>query len=95
MVQDQFWKEAFLTNFTHFCTHNSPFSRNIGISMGQTPSKWAQNGLKTLVRASQMVPGLLLEKCVFDPLLVLKRPIFKAYWDFPWAKTRDHGLKTG
>ena len=31
----------------------------------------------------------------FDPLLVLKRPIFKALWDFPCVKTRHHGLKTG
>ena len=29
----------------------------------------------------------------FDPLLVPKRPIFKAFWDFPWPKTRHLGLK--
>ena len=41
--------------FTHCCSQNGPFSRNIGIFMGQNPSKWAQKGLETLVRASQMV----------------------------------------
>ena len=25
---------------------------------------------------------------------MLKHPIFKAFWDFPWPKTRHHGLKT-
>ena len=45
MVQDHFWKTAFLTHFY--------------------------------------------------PFLVLKRPIFKAFWHFPWPKTRHHRLKTG
>ena len=45
MVQDRFWKNAFLTHL--------------------------------------------------DPFLVLKQPIFKAFWDFPWPKTCHHGLKTG
>ena len=44
-----------------------------------------------------MVQDHFLEKRVFDPifdpLLVPKRPIFKAFWDFPWPKTRHHGLK--
>ena len=31
---------------------------------------------------------------IFDALLVPKRPIFKVFWDFPWPKTRHHGLKT-
>ena len=31
---------------------------------------------------------------IFDPLLVPKRPIFKAFWDFPWPITHYHGLKT-
>ena len=33
-------------------------------------------------------------KNTFDPFLVLKRPIFKAFWDFTWPKTRPHRLKT-
>jgi hypothetical protein len=31
----------------------------------------------------------------FLPLLVQKGPIFKALWDFPWAKMRHHRLKVG
>ena len=31
---------------------------------------------------------------IFDPFLVPKRPIFKAFWDFPWPITHHHGLKT-
>ena len=31
---------------------------------------------------------------IFDPFLVPNRPVFKALLDFPWPKTRDHGLKT-
>ena len=45
MVQEQFWKNAFLTHFS--------------------------------------------------PIFVPKWPIFKAFGDFPWAKTCHHGLKTG
>ena len=32
---------------------------------------------------------------IFDPFLVPKRPLFKAFWPFPWAKTCHHGLKMG
>ena len=35
-----------------------------------------------------------MEKQVFDAFLVLKRPIFKAFCDFPWLITRHHALKT-
>ena len=31
----------------------------------------------------------------FHPFLVAKWPIFKAFWDFPWAKTPRHGLQMG
>ena len=34
-------------------------------------------------------------KHIFDPFLLPKRPLFKAFWDFAWAKMRPHGLKTG
>ena len=30
---------------------------------------------------------------IFDPFLVPKRPIFKAFWDFPWPIMHHHGLK--
>ena len=32
---------------------------------------------------------------IFDPFLVPKWPIFKAFWEFPGAKTRRHGVKMG
>ena len=31
---------------------------------------------------------------IFDPFLVPKRPIFKAFWDFSWPITHHHWLKT-
>ena len=31
---------------------------------------------------------------IFDPFLLLKRPIFKALGDFPGPLTRHHWLKT-
>ena len=56
--------------------------------MGSNTCLCAENG-----------PGSLLEKYIFDPLfdpfLVPKRSIFKAFWVFQWAKTGDHGLKIG
>ena len=30
---------------------------------------------------------------IFEPFLVLNQPLFKAFWDYPWTKTRQHGLK--
>ena len=35
-----------------------------------------------------------MEKHFFDPFLVAKQPIFKAFWDFRRAKTGHHELKT-
>ena len=32
---------------------------------------------------------------IFDSFLVPKWPTFKEFWDFPWPKTRHHGLKRG
>ena len=60
--------------------------------MGQNASPRAQNGLKTLEHPewSKSTFG-----SVFDPFLVPKRPLFKACWDFPRAKTRTHGYKMG
>ena len=58
MVPDHFWKNAFLT---HFCPIFGPktahFQGILGFSMAQNASPGAQNGLKTLVWASQMVQG--------------------------------------
>ena len=70
MVQDHFWKDAFLT---HFCPIVGPktahFQGILGFSMAQNASPRAQKGLKTLVWASQMVQGHFLEKRVFDQFL--------------------------
>ena len=64
-----------------------------GLNSIKTRSKWAQkfclsipNGLGSLLEKPHFSP-------IFDPFLVPKRPIFKAFWDFPWPKTRHHGLK--
>ena len=61
----------------------------------KTGSKWAHFTCLRTPNGS----GSLLEKRVFDPFfthfLLPKRPLFKAFWDFPWAKTRPNGLKMG
>ena len=44
-----FEKMHFQPFFHPFCSPKGPLSRKFGISMGQNPSKWAQNGLKTVV----------------------------------------------
>ena len=86
-------KRVFDPFFTHFCPQNGPFSRHIGIFHGpkRVPmgSKWAKTTCLSIPKGS----GSLFEKRVFDLFLVPKRPIFKAFWDFPWAKRRHHGLK--
>ena len=88
-------KRVFDPLFTHFCCQNAAFSRHIGIFHGPKPittgSKWAINTCPSMPNGL----GSLLEKCVFDPFLVSKRPIFKAFGDFPWVKTHNLGLKMG
>ena len=77
---------------THFSLQNRVFQGILAFSMGQNASPRAQNGLKTLEHPewSKSTFG-----SVFDPFLVPKRPLFKACWDFPRAKTRTHGYKMG
>ena len=91
-------KRVFDPVLTHFWSKNGPFSRDFGIFHGPkrvtSGSKWAKNTCLTIPYG----PRSLLEKCLFDPFdafVVLKRPIFKAFWHFPWPKTRHHGLKMG
>ena len=62
----------------------------------------AQNGLKmgsfhlfVHPKRSRITFGKHILDPFLDPFFVPKRPIFKAFWDFPWAKTGHHGLKTG
>ena len=38
--------------------------------------------------------GRGLEKCVLDPFLVPKQPVFKAFWDFRRTKMGHHKHKT-
>ena len=55
-VQDHFWKNVFLTHFSPiFGPKRAHFQGTLGFSMGQNASPRAENGLKTLVRASQVV----------------------------------------
>ena len=94
--------------FTQFCSENGPFSRNIGTSMGQNPSKWAQNGLKTAVRASQMVQdhfGKIRFGPIFDPLSSQNRPSSRHFGIFhvpkhittasKWAKNTCLSIQNG
>ena len=87
-------KRVFDPFLTHCWSQNGPFSRHFGIIHEPKPvatgSKWA----KTTCLSTINGPGSFLDKRFFDPLLVPERPIFKAFWDFPWPKTRHHGLKT-
>ena len=66
MVQDHFWKNAFLS---HFWFPNSPISKQFGIvhwpKHVTTSTKWG----KTTCLSIPNGPGSLLEKCAFDPLL--------------------------
>ena len=50
MVHDHFWTNTFLTPLSPiFAPKTAPFQGILRFSMGQNPSQWAQNGLKTLV----------------------------------------------
>ena len=72
MVQDCFWKNVFWTHFSPiFAPKAAPFQGILGFSMGQNPSQWAQNGLKTFVCASKMVQDHFWKKRVLDPFLTL------------------------
>ena len=88
-------KRVFDPFLTHFWSQNDPFSRHFGIFHGPKPvtmgSKWTNNTCLSIPND----PGSLLVKCVFDPFLDSNRPIFKAFWHFPWPKTRHDELKTG
>ena len=56
MVRDHFWKNAFLTPFWPiFGPKKTHFQGILGFSMAQKAPPRAQNGLKTLLGASQVV----------------------------------------
>ena len=71
---------------TPWCIHVAE-----GLNSVKTGSKWAQ----FTCFCTPSGPGSFLDKCVFDPFLVPKRPILMAFWDFPWAKMCHCGLKMG
>ena len=80
---------------THFWSQNDPFSRQFGIFHGPMSLTTGSKLAKITCLSIPHGPGPLLERCIFDPFLVPKRPIFKAFWDFPWANEPHHGLKIG
>ena len=85
----------FHTFLTPFWSQNGPFSSHFGIFHGPkrvtAASKWA----KTTCLSIPNAPRSLCKKHDFDPFSVPQRPIFQAFWDFSWAKTRDLELKMG
>ena len=82
----------------HYWSQNGPFSRHFGIfprpKRATTGSKWAKNTCLSIPNC----PRSLFEKRVFEPFLIPKRPMFHAFWDFPWPKNTSpraqNGLKT-
>ena len=88
-------KHIFDPFLTDFWSQNSPFSRHFVIL--EWP-KWLAKGSKRAHFTWLCPPnglGPILEKHIFDPFLVAKHPIFKAFWDFGRAKTGQNGLQTG
>ena len=91
-----FWEKHIIHSFlTCFWSQNNPFSEHFvaleGPKWFAMGSKWAQftclgtpNGL-----------GSFLEKHIFDPFLVAKQPIFKAFCGFGGAKMACTRLKKG
>ena len=75
MVQDHFWKNAFLTHFlTHCWSQNGPFSRHFGIfhcpKRATTGSNWPKNTCLS-IRSGL---GTTLEKMIFCALGTLVDP---------------------
>ena len=63
----------------------------IYINSVKTGSKWARSTCFSIANGLSS----LFEKHIFNPFLVPNQPIFKAFQDFSWAKTRHYGLKLG
>ena len=94
-----FEKHIFDSLLTHFWSQNGPFSPRLGILDGPKCFKMGSKWANFTCLCTPKGQGSLLEKHFFDPFLThlgpQKRPIFQAFWDFPKAKKRHHGLKTG
>ena len=87
-------KHIFDPFLTDFWSQNSPFSRHF-VTL-EWP-KWFAMGSKRAHFTCLCTPnglGSFLGKHIFDPFLVAKQPIVKAFWDFRRAKTGHHKLKT-
>ena len=93
-----FRKLRFSPSFDPFLVLNQPLfrafwdfpwakTRHQGLKMGP-------NHLFEHPEWSRITFGKTRFSPIFDPFLVPKRPIFKAFWDFPWPITHHHGLKT-
>ena len=92
-------RHIFDPSLTRLWSQNSSVSRLIGTSEG---AKKAQTGLKMGSKHFFVVPKwstITLGKntflTIFDRILVLKRPIFKALWDLPCPKMHHHEVKMG
>ena len=68
MVQDHFWKNVFLTHFRPILgPKTAHFQGILGFSMAQNAPPPAQNGLKTLVRATKWSEKIFEKKSFFRP----------------------------
>ena len=95
MVYNNFLEQCFLDPFlTQLWSKKGPFSKHFEIFRAPKRVTWAENGLKILVSASQMVEINFWKNTFLTH--------FSSSWgprmDFRWAKTRHkqapHGLKT-
>ena len=66
-----------------------------GAELGQNGLKMGAKHLFEHAKWSRINFGKMCFGPIFDPFLVPNQPIFKTFWDFPWAKTRDLALKMG
>ena len=99
MAEDHFQINAFSPSFdpflvlllllvTAFWDFPWPKTRHHGLKTGQKNLSGHPKWAKITFRKTRFSP-------IFEPFLVPKRPIFKAFLYVPWPKTRHHGLKTG
>ena len=65
MVEDHFWKNAFLTHLTHFWSQNGPFSRHFGIFHGPKRVTTGSKRPKTTCLSIPSGLGTTLEKVIF------------------------------
>ena len=91
MVHDHFWNNVFLAHFRPiFGPKTAHLQCILGFSMGQNAlargAKWAKKHLFVHPKLSSITFGKMRFRPIFDPFLVPKWPICKAFGRFPWAK---------